>query len=238
MRLPLTCMACFREDGVPGAIREVVEVRDDSRYQLKCDRGHESVTVLQEQKFEVLFEIGCYAIVDGYFREAISSFSSSLERFYEFSIRVLARFMKVSEANFEVAWKQVQKQSERQLGAFCMIWLSHFGESPKLLEEKQVAFRNRVIHQGTIPTRAEAISFGEEILGVIRPKLNAIRLKFPDEVQGVIHAHLVSAMWTGAEQRSDRLTVSTLSFPTLISLSRNASDNPSLQAYLAGLRRR
>lgn len=64
-----------------------VEVRDENHYALTCPKGHRNVVVLQQQKFEVLFEIGAHAIEDGYYREAVSSFTASLERFYEFFVR-------------------------------------------------------------------------------------------------------------------------------------------------------
>ncbi len=66
-----------------------IEFRDDGRYEVTCPKGHKSVTILQQQKFEVLFDIGAYAIVDGYYREAVSSFTSSLERFYEFFVKAV-----------------------------------------------------------------------------------------------------------------------------------------------------
>ena len=47
--------------------------------QIKCSRSHETTAILQEQKFEILFDIGAHAILDGYYREAVSSFTSSLE---------------------------------------------------------------------------------------------------------------------------------------------------------------
>jgi hypothetical protein len=37
----------------------------------------------------VLFDIGANAVVDGYYREAITSFSASLERFYEYFLGAL-----------------------------------------------------------------------------------------------------------------------------------------------------
>ena len=53
-----------------------LEFRDDGRYEITCPKGHSSFTIPQQQKFELLFDIGAYAITDGYYREAISSFTS------------------------------------------------------------------------------------------------------------------------------------------------------------------
>ncbi|WP_238149350.1 hypothetical protein [Arsenophonus endosymbiont of Aleurodicus floccissimus] len=66
-----------------------VEFKNDGRYEITCQNGHSSITFLQQQKFEILFDIGACAIIDGYYREAVSSFTSALERFYEFFIKVV-----------------------------------------------------------------------------------------------------------------------------------------------------
>ena len=89
MKLPVTCSQCMQDDISSSNIIGTVEFRDNGRYEITCPKGHTSITLLQQQKFELLFDIGAYAIVDGYYREAVSSFTSSLERFYEFFIKVL-----------------------------------------------------------------------------------------------------------------------------------------------------
>ena len=91
MRLLIPCMQCFQELGAqmghPNDECARVEICDDGKYEVTCTRGHKETVILQQQKFEILFEIGAHAIIDGYYREAVSSFAASLERFYEFSIK-------------------------------------------------------------------------------------------------------------------------------------------------------
>jgi hypothetical protein len=77
VKLPLTCAQCMVENISEAHPVASVEFRDDGRYEVQCPRGHRSITILQQQKFEVLFQIGAYAIADGYYREAVSSFASS-----------------------------------------------------------------------------------------------------------------------------------------------------------------
>ncbi len=48
----------------------------------------------------------------------ISSFTSSLERFYEFCIKVFCENNSMNDDTYNKVWKQVSNQSERQLGAF------------------------------------------------------------------------------------------------------------------------
>lgn len=81
MRLLIPCMKCLQELERPDEWFGRVEFRDDGCYEVVCRRGHSTVTLLQEEKYEVLFEIGVNAILDGYYREAVASFAASLERF-------------------------------------------------------------------------------------------------------------------------------------------------------------
>ena len=155
MRLMVSCTQCLQEFGNPRNEFARVEFRDDGRYELACSFGHRTTIILQQQKFEVLFEIGTYAILDGYYREAVSSISTSLERFYEFAVRVFLENASKSDTLFLNCWKKVASQSERQLGAFIFLWAHHFNEPPELLSNSQVSFRNDVIHKGKIPRSEE-----------------------------------------------------------------------------------
>jgi hypothetical protein len=231
MRIPITCMSCFQERGSPREILAVLEVTDDGRYEFICDQGHKTTTVLQNQKFEVLFEIALHAIHDGYYRDAVSSFAASLERFYEFAIRIFLRKSEIEQGLIEESWKKINGSSERQLGAFCFLWLSHFQAVPSLLSDKCVSFRNKVIHQGKIPTRSEATSFGAQVLSTIQPKILQLAKAFPDELQKSVFAHLRSA-----SRPTDR-NVSTLSLNTLVSLSRSPVGTESVEDYLLGLQK-
>lgn len=77
LRIP-TCMQCFQEQGYPREETMFVEIRDDGLYSVTCEKNHTTFTVLQQQKFEVLFDIGIMALLDGYPREAITNCSSFL----------------------------------------------------------------------------------------------------------------------------------------------------------------
>lgn len=171
MRLLIPCMECLKELGRPGDWLAQVEFRDDGRYELACPQGHRFVTVLQDQKYEILFEIGINALLDGYYREAVASFAAALERFYEFAAMVLLEEATIDRERVNASWKLVVNQSERQLGAFIFLWLGRFREVPAILPEKVVKFRNEVVHKGRIPTREEAASFGDSVLEVVVPKL-------------------------------------------------------------------
>lgn len=193
MRLTLTCMQCLQESGRPGGASQI-EVRDDGCYTATCLSGHRTVTILQQQKFEVLFEIGAHAILDGYYREAVSSFTSSLERFYEYAIRIFLEKSSGSDDLFHIAWKNVSNMSERQLGAFIFLWASHFNETPALLPKNLITFRNEVIHKGKIPSQDEALKYGNAVLDVLRPKVKIINDKFPDQVQNSTDRNMMAGV--------------------------------------------
>lgn len=200
-----------------------MEFRDDGRYEIKCSFGHVTTTVLQQQKFEVLFDIGVHAILDGYYREAVTSFSSSLERFYEFALRIFLEKASKSDELFQSCRKKVGGRSERELGAFVCLWASNFNAAPELLSDAQVGFRNDVVHKGKIPTRDEAIQYGDSVLSVLRPKLLSIRERFSEEVSKVTVYHL-----RGCRSDSNNgKNVSTMSISTIVSLTSGEASHHS-----------
>ncbi|MHC2299188.1 hypothetical protein [Rhizobium mongolense] len=184
MRVLFTCMECMLQDNKPSDDFHLVEYNEAGRYEATCKRGHRITAVAQEQRFEVLFEIGAPAILDGYYREAVASFTAAMERFFEFALRTLLRD---TEANqFDSAWNNVAKQSERQLGAFIFVWALRFGKCPRLLGNRQVQFRNDVVHKGLLPTKTEAVAYGEEVFSLIKEKIMDLKKRSTDDVFAVV----------------------------------------------------
>lgn len=235
MKLSLVCAKCMQDD-LPNAIPvAVVEFRDDGLYELTCPKGHKAITLLQQQKFELLFDIGAYAITDGYYREAISSFTSSLERFYEFFIKAALYNKKQTADMVGQAWKHVSSQSERQLGAFIFLYLSEFGRPPTLLSNSNTRFRNEVVHKGKIPSRSEAMAYGQAVLDVVRPILAETKEAFAEGVQHTVFQHLMQSK----SKAEEGLAAATISIPTILSLAVSADgygDRP-LEKAIAELRR-
>jgi hypothetical protein len=234
MRIPLACMKCFQERGTPDDIVYPAELQDNGLYRMTCRAGHETVTSAQEQKFELLFELAAHAIVDGYYREAVLSFTSSLERFYEFYIRVICRKHGIVESisSFDDAWRNVAAQSERQLGAYIFVYLLENGSPAQLLPQNLITLRNNVVHRGKIPTKKEASDYGQSILELIVPVLNALKTKYADHVQSVVLDHIRSMH----KAIAGRPHVSFMSTPTTISIVRTESlPQPSLADTLARL---
>ncbi len=233
MKLPMSCMQCFKEQGKPSEEVSFVEFRDDGRYEFICRQGHQTTTILQQHKFEILFDIGAYAIDDGYYREAVSSFSSSLERFYEFYIKVISIEKNIDEEIFRLSWKMVSKQSERQLGAFILLYTLENGKAPTLLHDKKVNFRNDVIHKGVIPTKEQALEYGNAVLEVIRPIFKQLKEKYTESIIKAILQHLGNIRNKGDIGKGG----GTMSIGTILSLSITDPnhDNRSLEQAISEL---
>ena len=183
MRIQINCITCSNNGSKEASsyvrYSRLCSIRDDGIYEFKCPEGHQSLTVLRTPKHEVLFTIASNALLDGYLRDAVASFAASLERFYEFAIRVICREKGISQQEFEKCWKSISKQSERQLGAFTMLWFVEMGDPPNLLSNKMVELRNQVIHQGKIPTYQNCIEFGQAVIDVISPIERKMLDRFP-----------------------------------------------------------
>ncbi len=164
----------------------VSRLSDNGIYEACCAKGHISKVILDNVKFELLFEMGLNAIVDGYPREAVSSFASALERFYEFYWRVVMHHFSIPNDQVEGTWKTLSKFSERQIGAYSTAVNLLTKVSPTLLNpNKEVPFRNNVIHNGYIPTEEEAISFGDVVMKLINYDLAKLRSLAPDAIESV-----------------------------------------------------
>ncbi len=190
MKLEFQCWQC--PEGTPGR-RVALPFNENGFYRFKCARNHVHDIVLVQMRFEVLAETAMQAIVDGYFRDAVASFAAALERFYQFYVEVVARSKGVSSTIQTATWKHVANQSERQLGMFIGVYQMENGDVPPLLDQKRVAFRNRVIHQGYLPTEEEAIEFGQAVVDLVQPLINGIMPRYLSDIEALTNAHTSAA---------------------------------------------
>jgi hypothetical protein len=58
-------------------------VNNSGLYETNCHKGHKSRAYINNLDFEILFEYSINAIADGYYREAVSSFTSAMEKYFE-----------------------------------------------------------------------------------------------------------------------------------------------------------
>lgn len=170
MDFPSVCPNCQAQNRL--------EFADSSIHDVVCGHcGARYCLFLRKQKFEVLFDLGTRALMDGYAREAVASFAASLERFLEFYVRAstLERAAN-TERDFDAAvsaldatWRHVVSQSERQVGMFALAYLLREGREPDFLTARALGadFRNKVIHRGYLPRREEVEGYAAQVFTLI-----------------------------------------------------------------------
>jgi len=191
MKIFATCMECHKEFGHPSFEPIIADYYEDAVAFIECSRGHKSALLLQSQKFEILLESAANALLEGYTIEAASSLSAAYERFFEFSINVLCKKNDITKQALEETFKQVSKQSERQIGGFLFLHLISFGTHYSL-NKKIPKLRNKVIHQGYIPTPEEVIALGELIYQEIYSITQLLKTSLPNEIEQVVFDDLQS----------------------------------------------
>lgn len=177
MKIELHCAVCAsnEDDAWYNAAAEM-PFNNEGVYRFTCPKGHANAVILRHLRFEVLAEVALQAIVDGYHREAVTSFNASLERFYQFYIEAIV-YDSTAPGEFNKTWSLVSKSSERQFGMFCGLYWQENKALPPVLPQQDnasagsVSFRNKVVHEGLIPTEKQAVEFGQAVVGLVRPIL-------------------------------------------------------------------
>ena len=238
-------MQCFQEQGHPSSEFQPVEIRDDGLYSSTCSKGHTTLTVVQEQKFEVLFDIGAMALIDGYPREAVTSMAAALERFYEFFITVICLKYDIDIKTFQNTWKHVAAQSERQFGAYLFAYLiDHQGVEPPVIDNEKPEieelsksktrtwkeFRNAVVHKGYIPSTSETLAYGNIVYHHMNELIQDLKDRSGKFIQKATFHHIARA-----NEAAKGAVVSTMSIPTIVSLVRGEAQPESLEKALESL---
>lgn len=224
MRIHLYCPDCLAEmsksgmnnslKDIPPILSDAYELLNDGVYSVQCPKGHHGKVVLNNLNFELLFDLGINAIGDGYYREAVASMTSALERFYEFFIKTIWCERGLSFDVIDKNWKTISSQSERQLGAYVMAYSSSFGENVPLMNNNQTSFRNSVIHKGEIPTREKTVKYAGEILQLIDCVLDNLRTKYAESLRRTFNHYTPHY-----EPKDENENVLTINHPTIISAS-------------------
>lgn len=185
--LQIPCMECLKQER-PSLLVEIIEipVTDSNCYDVSCSNGHKNRVLVQAPKFEILFDFGAYALIDGYHRESLSSFAASLERFHEFCINVLSFHSHIDEEIFKETWKLIDNQSERQLGAMYFLFLLTFKSKPYDIMKKTTPLRNKITHKGYIPTYKEVTDYATEIVRYMFDVLKKLKADCYESFQQVL----------------------------------------------------
>jgi hypothetical protein len=229
MRLHAPCMECFKQDGQPSEEMVAAELQDGGWFQITCSRNHTTNICLQSPKYEILFDLGALALLDGYTREAVTAFATAVERFYEYCIRVFLAARKVDDETFFGTWKLVSNQSERQLGAFYFLYLQQFQATPPIIPSKWVEFRNKAVHKGFIPSTKESEEYGAVVFGHICELWKRLQEHLPKELEQQA-IKTVSETYYAASESHLR---STMSIPTIFRMATGQS--PPITSFQEGL---
>jgi len=218
-------MECFSIHGQPSDEFVSLDLTDDGIYAMQCSNGHTTLVSLQQHKFEILFDMGINALIDGYPREAVATIASSLERFYEFYIDVICIKHNVNQDLYEKIWKQVKKQSERQYGAYLFLnlidnpneidILTIYDKSPAGKQENWSTFRNKIIHEGYIPQQEEAFMYIDFVYQHICKLILKLKESNEEYLQTAISKHI-----SRVHKKANGSMISFMSIATIISLSR------------------
>jgi hypothetical protein len=175
----LHCTHCFLNNPETADRFDILVLpKNDCIYQFECPLGHHFSVNIVYYEFQKLFESAVNALAINQYREAVSSFSASYERFIELFIRITMKAnMKANGISIDAyskAWKQISNQSERQIGAFVVLFVLEFGIDPPLLARKCTELRNKVIHKGYFPTEQECFEYGNSVLELIRKMIHLL----------------------------------------------------------------
>jgi len=223
------CMECQKELGHPSFEPIIADYYEEALAYIECSKGHKSAILLQSQKFEVLLESAANALIEGYTLEAASSLSSAYERFFEFAINVFCKKSNTSKEALEETFKQVSKQSERQVGGFLFLHLLTFGNH-YTLNKKIPELRNKVIHQGYIPAPNEVADFGELIYNEIFTITALMKSSLSNEMQQVV-IDTVQRRNEKIPQGIPRATTTGTMFFSLAMAEQKSSFQEALESY-------
>lgn len=228
MKRVLTCHHCAMKES---HYAELQEHDNEGVFEFFCSNGHQNIIRLQQQKFELLFDYAVLALIDGYPREVITSCAASLERFYEFYIRVIACKNNVSQDDFNLSWKLVDNQSERQLGAYMMIYLlENQGKKVPTIDDVKPeiegisksktrtwkSFRNNVVHKGYMPSMKESTAYLKIVYEHIVELINHLVETYPDDLLKASR-QVSPKVFELAEEKNTEIT--TLGLPGVIILN-------------------
>lgn len=151
----------------PDEMHYSIEITDKLLYEFYDVNGKLNRFFIKNPKYELLFDMGMCAYLNGFYREAVLDFAASLERFYENCINIFLIERDLNQNAYgekiEQLWKPIKKQSERQYGAFLAMYMMTRGHLPELFPDKQTEFRNKVTHQGLFPNKNDTLMYAKEV---------------------------------------------------------------------------
>jgi hypothetical protein len=200
MKIQLRCPECG-----PAATPVVVgfaAFQEDGQCDVECESGHRVLTALQNHKFELLIDSAALALRDGYYREAVATFAASLESFWGFYVRVVARNDGASNEVIARLQRDI-RLSERRLGAMCLAHVRLTGQPYKVDGQGWQTFRNDVVHNGLFPSRDTAASYGAHVYETIVAGMVQLEDRAPEATRTEGRVALERAVASLEKKRTD-----------------------------------
>lgn len=111
------------------------------------------------------------------------------------------------------------------------MYSQEFGKPPTLLNNKQIEFRNNIIHKGYFPTYEKTIEFGQKVLDFIFEILSILKFKYSEQISRIIMDHNFKLNLEAIKITDQPIG---LSSSTIIGLNRDYDNNKPiiLEEYL------
>ncbi|MDW2980619.1 MAG: hypothetical protein WBG81_02980 [Rhodanobacter sp.] len=198
MKLIAPCHKC----AVPSspAVMMTGELDNDLLAICVCPNGHRHLVHQAHSAPEVVYSAGIRAFLAGFYSESVVTLTAALERGYELFVKVFLRASGGAATDVDQFWKELRSSSERQVGAFCVIYFFATG-MPWKTSTKQAEFRNKVAHRGYIATHEEAHGYGE----YVTTSLDAIMSYIKSHNRDAFYQHLEASravVYRKAEEKS------------------------------------
>lgn len=172
------CYQCNEEDR--GDSIAIGEINSNLIAICECKNGHRFISGLMHELFDILYLSALDSFFNGSYSESVMSFTASLERTYEFFIKVTMLKEEITLESIDSFWKELKNQSERQIGAFCSQYLK-VSKTSWHLNTDMVSFRNNVIHKGYIATSDEVKKYANYTTSLQMTILNILKSEFSEE---------------------------------------------------------
>jgi hypothetical protein len=194
---------------------------DKFRIYSTCSKGHKTLTLLQEERFELLFDLGCEALLNGDYRGSVLNIAAAVERYHEFFIKVIMLSNGIIENDLDEIWKFVKSQSERQLGAFYIIYRMQLKMQPNgfIKDTHNNEVRNDVVHKGKFSTMEDTNRYDKAAYEYIIEGLRILRKDYSESIQKLREHNLHNAIPQG-----NKCVVATMSSPSIIGLTSGEKD--------------
>ncbi len=233
------CFDCMTEFATSPSLVLLSHHLREGTCELSCKNGHKTIVCLQNFNFEIHFQIGALAFIDGYYAESTFAFAKALERAYEFCIKLFS-LEDSSSHGFETAWKSIKKSSERQLGVFIFLYLKRFKECPLIFPDQKLTsstkcseFRNNVIHEGYLPSKDEAFAYGKMVFEYIRGLIVKLQKEDKEKIQQLTGMHLQNLA-----NKNKTLNPTTMGGGAILSLVRSDIEEVSFEREIENLKQR